>query len=179
LNGYRLTMHLWPPPFTDDEVDDEQIHDHRFNFWSSVLLGTLESQNFIRARCGAPIREYQYVPEKRSVATVGNFYKFTGVATLLDLPGSCVGIGEAYHLRYHSIHRVVLPRQKMTCTLVLRGPRLRQYSSVFSNSRRYDPARQNIMFTPGQLAVKLRLVLRALEQRQSSRRGCANPRYST
>src|SRR5262245_42710304 len=28
--GYRLTLHLWVPPFTDRELKKESLHDHRF-----------------------------------------------------------------------------------------------------------------------------------------------------
>lgn len=48
--GYRLTLHAWCPPYTEKELKDELIHDHRFSFWSTILTGRLVSQNFARGR---------------------------------------------------------------------------------------------------------------------------------
>src|SRR5215469_15426772 len=48
--GYRLTLHLWTPPYTEKELSDELIHDHRFSFWSTILTGDLLSENFVKAK---------------------------------------------------------------------------------------------------------------------------------
>lgn len=160
--GYRLTVHLWDPPYSAAEAADEQIHDHRFNFWSSVLAGDLRCQNYDRAPGGTPIGEYRYVPEKRaSVATVGNFYTHVADALLVERPPSWQPAGSAYHLPHEQIHRVVLPRDAMTCTLVLRGPRQRRYASVFSTTTRYEPS-ANVMFSARALAARLRRLRGAL-----------------
>ncbi len=66
--------------------------------------------------------------------------------------------GHPYSLDFAQIHRVLLPRTSPTCTLVLRGPRQKNYASVFSNSQKYDPS-ANEMFSPDQLAEKLRIIL--------------------
>src|SRR5688572_28976068 len=42
-SAYRLTFHLWLPPYTDPELRQELIHEHRFDFWSTILTGTLRS----------------------------------------------------------------------------------------------------------------------------------------
>jgi hypothetical protein len=160
-DGYRLTLHLWDPPYSAAEAADEQIHDHRFNFWSSVLAGELRCQNYARAERGAPIGEYRYVPEKRDVATVGNFYRHVGDALLVEQPPSVQPAGSSYHLCHEQIHRVVLPRTALTCTLVLRGPRQRAYASVFSTTTRYEPS-ANVMFSPAELAARLRRLREAI-----------------
>ena len=49
------------PPFTESEVNDEQIHDHRFSFWSGVLLGRMVFQNYVRDGSGAMFNEHQYI----------------------------------------------------------------------------------------------------------------------
>jgi hypothetical protein len=157
--GHRLTLHLWNPPYSDAEAEDEQIHDHRFSFWSHVVAGTLTSQNFVRDATGTPFGEYQYIPEKlNSVATVGNFYVNVGDSPLLATDRPRIEAGTSYDLTYDRIHRVILPHDDLTCTLVLRGPRQKNYASVFSNSVKYDPT-ENHMFSVAELADKLRIVL--------------------
>jgi hypothetical protein len=152
--GYRVTLHLWNPPYTDAEAEHERIHDHRFSFWSGILVGELISQNYERSTVeGMPIGEYQYVPEKQGAATVSNRYRFVGETRLAERPRSVHAAGSSYHLSYDSIHGVALPRSSMTCTLVLRGPRERDHSSFFASSGHYEST-GNVMFTAEELAAR-------------------------
>ncbi|WP_239647347.1 hypothetical protein [Nocardiopsis baichengensis] len=167
--SYRLTLHLWRPPYSTTEALDEQIHDHRFSFWSSVLTGRLVSQNFVRDASGTEYGEYQYIPEKRGDTTVGNFYRALGRTPLRETEPSEEEAGGAYRLSYHRIHRVVLPREAMTCTLVLRGPRQKNFASVFSNTATYDPT-GNAMFAPQVLDEKLEALCEAIMRTRKEER---------
>lgn len=166
--GYRLTLHMWTPPYSEFEVNDEQIHDHRFSFWSNILVGSITFQNYVRDASGVMFKEYQYIPERLGVATVGNYYIDVGQSPLLEVEQSGGKAGESYHLTYNRIHRVVLPRTEMSCTLVLRGPRQKNYASVFSNSQKYDPT-GNAMFSTESLAGKLSKLLDELEEKMGER----------
>jgi hypothetical protein len=152
-NGYRLTLHLWQPPYSAEELDDEIIHSHRFSFWSAILTGTLISENFDAADTGLPFRKYSYVPEKK---TKVNFYEFGGEAFLAPTANTDQSAGTAYYLPYEQIHRVVLPAEEMTCTLVLRGPRERNHSDVYNTSYpATDTQTANHTFSSEELAAKL------------------------
>jgi hypothetical protein len=154
--GYRLTLHLWAPPYTEEELKDEMIHDHRFSFWSSVLVGNLVSENFTRTSEGPSFQEYRYYPEKIGLSTMSNFYEFMGETGLTTTEPSRVPAGDSYFLLNESIHRVLLPRTEMSCTLVLRSPRVRSYANVFNTAYpRTDTTMQNVMFTPEQLIQKI------------------------
>jgi len=130
-SSYRLTLHLWRPPYTGSELRDELIHDHRFNFWSAILAGVLVSESFVQSDAGSAFRQYHYVPELRSMA-FRDFYEFAGEIRLAKKGMQRRCAGESYHLSASSIHRIVLPQTGITCSLVLRGPRLRRYSTVFN-----------------------------------------------
>ncbi|WP_053679726.1 hypothetical protein [Streptomyces sp. WM4235] len=154
--GYRLTLHLWAPPYTEEELNDEMIHDHRFSFWSSVLVGNLVSENFTRTTDGPSFQEYRYFPEKIGLSTMSNFYEFMGETGLTTTDPSRVPAGRSYFLLNESIHRVLLPRTETTCTLVLRSPRVRSYANVFNTAYpRTDTTMNNVMFTPEQLSQKV------------------------
>lgn len=179
--GYRLTLHAWRPPYTEEELRGELIHDHRFSFWSTILTGRLVSQNFSRRPDGTEhadsiggavthMRQYRYSPEKAGVSTQANFYRFVDEAALEMTGESVEEQGNAYHLRYHRIHRVVLPTESMTCTLVLRGPREREFSNVYNTAYpSTDTQSANVMFTPDELAGKLRAIRQALYARADVR----------
>jgi hypothetical protein len=153
-SGYRLELHLWRPPYSDAQVVDEQIHHHRCDLWFNLVLGTLVSRNYVRSDRGVAFEEYRYVPEKRDVSTVRTFYRSVGQARLLEIEPSRIGAGDSYHLSHSQIHRVVLPRVQMTCTLVVRGPRWQSHASVFSNATKYDRS-ASTTFSPPQLASRL------------------------
>ena len=169
--GYRLTLHAWCPPYSEKELNDELIHDHRFSFWSTILTGRLVSQNFARPKdADAPsdsprigFQQYRYSPEKQGVSTTSNFYEFVG-ETELEMTGDSVEEqGNAYHLKYHRIHRVVLPKESITCTLVLRGPREREFSNVYNTAYpTTDTTSGNVMFTRAELTVKLNRILASI-----------------
>ncbi|MHC3470900.1 hypothetical protein ACYF6T_19615 [Streptomyces sp. 7R007] len=182
VGGYRLTLHAWCPPYTEDELCDELIHDHRFSFWSTILTGRLVSQNFSRRPAGmteqagtaggavTSLRQYRYSPEKAGVSTQANFYRFVDEAALEMTGESVEDMGNAYYLEYHRIHRVVLPMESMTCTLVLRGPREREFSNVYNTAYpSTDTQSANVMFTPDELAGKLRAIRQAVLARPGVR----------
>jgi hypothetical protein len=156
--GYRLTLHLWQPPYSAEELEDEIIHSHRFSFWSAILTGTLISENFDAADEGLPFRRYSYVPEKK---TKVNFYEFGGDAFLSPTGNTEQSAGTFYYLPNELIHRVLLPTDAMTCTLVLRGPRERNHSDVYNTSYpATDTQTANHTFSSEQLTEKL-LALRS------------------
>lgn len=163
--GYRLTLHLWIPPYTEKELNDELIHDHRFSFWSSVLTGNLVSENFSRSEVGTMFQQYQYVPEKRGLSTMANFYQFIGPAALARAEPSWKSPGESYYLSYERIHRVLLPRASVTCTLVLRGPRQRNHSNVYNTTYpTTNTQMENMMFSEDQVRERLSKLTDAIEK---------------
>jgi len=161
--AYRLTFHLWLPPYTDSELRQELIHEHRFDFWSTILTGTLRSETFVKNDAGKRYRRYRYVPETARTQQFGDFYHFSGEQPLLSQGMHDKRPGMAYHLSAPVIHRIIPPADHVVCTLVLRGPRLRSYSYVYNTA--YPTTNltlRNAMFTPGQLAERLVALREAL-----------------
>lgn len=156
IRSYRLTLRVWDPPYTEEEIADASIHDHRFSFWHAVLVGSLTTETFTRDASGMPFNEYQCVPEKHGELTVGERYTLMGLTYLAAGPVSVAEPGIACYLPYHRIHRVVFP-DDLACALVMRGPRQRNYTSVYNNYRPLSSYRHE-MFSPAELAEKLILV---------------------
>lgn len=152
-DGYRLTLHLWDPPYSIDERDDELIHDHRFSFWSAILTGTLRSREFDFGGTGPAFNHYRYSPDHNSEY---NSYAYQGVVRLVPRDRLLEKTSEVYFLPYDTTHRVLLPDATMTCTLVLRSPRARGYSNVYNSSYpATDTSCSNRMFTRAELAARL------------------------
>ena len=163
-SDYRLTLHLWTPPYTDSERSQELIHAHRFNFWSTVLTGTLTSERFELAASGRPFHRYRYVPETARTVEFCDFYEFCGAVRLANNGPERQRTGTTYYLAAPTIHRIIVPRESMTCSMVLRGPRLQDHSDVYNTSYPSQSTRfANKMFSPGQLRVRLARLLGVLE----------------
>jgi hypothetical protein len=161
--AYRLTLHIWNPPYGEAELRNELIHDHRFSFWSCVLTGNLVSENYELSEAGTRFREYQYCPEDR---TSTSFYHFAGERMLAPTSLSRKKAGESYHLGYDRIHRVVLPQEHLLCTLVLRGPRRREFSSVFNTVYpREDAVVEHSMFSETEVSSRLHQLTTACSAR--------------
>jgi hypothetical protein len=164
--AYRLTLHSWALPYEEDEVLEETIHDHRFDFWSNVLFGTQVSFNYIEDPAGSTYRKYRYSPENREVK-FSEFYEYRGEVKLQAHSVDTRHEGSQYHmLAGKEIHQVLVSFDEPMATLVLRGPRLRSYANCFNTSY---PAEgkwfANEMFTPEQLRAKLDVVCARLTGR--------------
>jgi hypothetical protein len=170
FQAYRLTLHLWRPPYSQDALKQELIHDHRFNFWSTILTGTLSSEVFQQRHSALrqngslrTYRQYRYIPEAARATEFREFYKYRGNVNLLSTGIQHRGTGETYYLDAPTIHRIILPQRNITCSLVLRGPRLRSYSCVFNTTYpSRDTFQKNKMFSESDLAYRLSQLLLAL-----------------
>lgn len=163
-NGYRLTLHLWIPPFAVRETAEELIHDHRFSFWSAILTGTLRSQEFSLDPDGVAYNAYRYSPD---IGSAHNLYAYQGVRRLKRHDRVLEKASEVYYLAHDVTHRVILPEDGITCTLVLRGPRARGYSNIYNATYpSTDTSNVNRMFSADELFDRLDRLRRAIAGQQ-------------
>ena len=132
--GYRLTLHSWTNIYSEDILNEELIHNHRFSFWSHIFRGRLISENFAEATFFSVERKmfkkFIYHPSK-----TGNIHTCIadGEAQLIKLDSSYIDQGKTYYLNYKTTHRVILPTNgNNICTFVLRGPRERDYTNTYN-----------------------------------------------
>lgn len=146
---YRLTLHLWRPPFTQEEVDDDHIHDHRCDFWSTVLFGVLQSEEFVRSDNGPKFQELTYRPARTDRGVKVNEYVPAGAVGLRRTRVVRHATGATYFLPRERIHRIAISQREPTATLLLRGPHRTASTSLFSNTRCYS----NIALAPFEVPV--------------------------
>ena len=137
--AHRLTIHLWRPPYTLAEVQDEQIHDHRCNFWSTVLFGSLRATEFARDPSGEPYAEVRYSPSWSPSGVKHNGFRPVGTALLRGASRVNHESGSTYHLPWYTIHRISISEQP-AASLVLRRPHIAAESSVFRTGQPYTDA---------------------------------------
>ncbi len=129
--AFRLVLNLWRPPYTADQVADGQIHNHRCEFWSTILFGSLRASEFERHESGEPYVELRYRPALNIRGEKRNEYRILGQCKLRRRTDVEWSKGMTYHLPRDRIHRIVISDEP-TATLLLRGPHEVVDTSIFA-----------------------------------------------
>ncbi|MBS1206813.1 MAG: hypothetical protein H6R25_3712 [Proteobacteria bacterium] len=158
----RLTLHIWKPPFTDEEISQELIHDHRFDFSSYVVSGFQHHEIFkeceIKSINKVLFQKYKYLPSQ-----TGNIHDcFFQNDVCLDLINEKkVNEGNIYTMNHESIHRIVFPSgDKPIISFLVRGPRKRNYTHTYNTFYPREGMASNVpMYTPSELKELLSYTL--------------------
>lgn len=116
-SGWKMRFHYWPTP--EASLDGVNIHNHRWDFASSILLGTLQAHYYeVTEDVGGALDAFSYESPDGS-----NAYRFTlrgrAGATLVETTQLPVGITYALdHQRSHRVSVIDSP----AASLVLQGP---------------------------------------------------------
>jgi hypothetical protein len=123
---YQLRLHVWWP--TAGQEYHEDIHNHRFDFVSCILLGRVVVELYEIAAFGQ--RRVLLIDHSRpegcsaySLTTIGDV--FVDQVSTHELVG-----GSAYITRSDSLHRVVPDRETLLATLFLKRAPVRSDADV-------------------------------------------------
>ena len=129
---YKLRLHIWwPGSEHQDNIPVELIHDHRWHFLSTVLLGSLRMEVFQHAE-QAPLKfQYRYSPrdphkQSYSMELVGRVPLTSGFKTRLVR-------GSTYSLDPGTYHRVIYDGDEVSATAFLRWGATKDVADVFSD----------------------------------------------
>lgn len=124
LPQYMLRIHAWWP---GSDVGVDHIHNHRFDFVSSVVCGGYDMQVYERDQGGSPMIEFQeqVSPDR------GWRLQRIGISRLRQL--SCIRLngGAGYGLSAEALHRVVVRRSAPCVTLFCQSAMSRSMTDVF------------------------------------------------
>lgn len=150
----RLTLHIWKPPFTESEISQELIHDHRFSFSSYVLCGEQIHEIFNESKeksiTKVRFQKYKYLP-----SATGNIHDcfFEEDVYLDQVAEKTVSRGQVYTMHNESIHRIVFPEgDEPIISFLVRGPRKRNYTHTYNTFYPREGTVSNVpMYTPDEL----------------------------
>lgn len=130
LNGYRLVLHAWDDATVSGH--EEQIHDHRWPFWSLLLKGTLEWTHYStieeKTETGLPYYRYEYrSPDERSHYSLN----YAGKAWLSQRFSATVSDGTRLAMTEVELHKVRWPGVSDTATIFLQGKPARASTNVY------------------------------------------------
>ncbi|CCG86211.1 hypothetical protein [Erwinia piriflorinigrans] len=150
----RLTLHIWKPPFTESEISQELIHDHRFSFSSYVLCGEqvheIVQESKDKSITKVRFQKYKYLP-----SNTGNIHDcfFEEDVYLDEIAEKKVSRGQVYTMHNEEIHRIVFPEgDEPIISFLVRGPRKRNYTHTYNTFYPREGMVSNVpMYTPNEL----------------------------
>ncbi|MAO79111.1 MAG: hypothetical protein CMH82_00315 [Nocardioides sp.] len=130
-DGVKLVLHVWTQP---DDVDKVETHNHRWNFVSTVLAGSLNASTLDVGAAGLPVTEYEY----SSPSGEDRFeLRVLGPRELELVEAVEISAGTTYFQPFREIHQAHVT-EKPTVTLIVQGPVLQATTRVFIREGRTD-----------------------------------------
>jgi hypothetical protein len=125
--GWKLRLHIWwPDPETPATPED--IHNHRWDFASVLLLGGYCAEEFTAGSGDLKAEHYHYFsPEDGAAFRVHR----QGPAVLDRTAVAQLAEGSAYTISHRQLHRVHADSSAPAASLMLQTPALTDHTSVY------------------------------------------------
>jgi len=131
----KLRLHIWDKKTIPQQATDADIHNHRWNFCSTILTGTMQFEIFER-ESGQEVYEYEYTP-------VGEESEYSlnslGKSELHRKFAGSFQAGMDYEITHDIIHRTYVNKDEMTVSLMFQGPQCKPKTNVFNEQRIENP----------------------------------------
>lgn len=115
---FKLRLHIFEK-MPEIQVPMENIHNHRWNFASHILKGSLKMEIYEKSDHGRDVFfDYDYNPSKQ-----GNKYEVNlcGVTKLKLRSERIYSSGDTYYMNNHELHRIVNSADQKVETMVMTG----------------------------------------------------------
>lgn len=127
----KLRLHIWNGKTIPQQATDADIHNHRWNFCSTILTGIMEFEIFER-QSGREVYEYEYTPVgKDSKYSLDNL----GKSELNQKFSGSFQAGMDYEIAHDVIHRTYVRNDELTATLMFQGPQCKPKTNVFNEQK--------------------------------------------
>jgi hypothetical protein len=126
-NAWKLRLHVWHPQSEADRPPREDIHSHRWDFTTALLLGEYNAREYMIAP-GDEYHHYRYTPVRAD-----QFFSLESMGTdqLAQVFESNLQAGTVYHLDHRVLHSIARSHDGPTATVVLQGPTVRSSTNVY------------------------------------------------
>jgi hypothetical protein len=127
---FRLRLHIWLPTSTAEE----NIHDHRWHFASTILSGTVESEIWEDASSGAGewLDEYLYIGKTK---TEDAHVKYMGKSRVSLKEKVVHKAGDAYYMMSNVMHRIVYSGKNEISTLMCHAKDARSWARTVTRKQ--------------------------------------------
>ncbi|MBB5852967.1 hypothetical protein HDA45_003054 [Amycolatopsis umgeniensis] len=149
LNGYRLVLHIWDTSI--DAASVENVHNHRWPFWSTSVCGRLGWEHYtVSSESGPDPTHWRF--RYASPGSADSYSMISvGPAVLARSFKAAVERGTSIAMECHELHRVQRLGSSPAATIVLQGRPIREETDVFANYDGIDEREEPLK----KIAVKL------------------------
>jgi hypothetical protein len=157
--SWKLRLHLWWPDEQHRARRDEHIHNHRWDFATTLLEGSYRAQEFL-PEGAMDMYRYMYFSAEggRTFRLVPN-----GRGTVRQVQDTLFLQGSSYTISHRVMHRVISESDDLTATLFLQGPPCQGWTTVYADqpvNTQADGGVNTGEISPERIRAELRRYLR-------------------
>lgn len=154
--GYKLRLHIWQA----GQPCEENIHDHRWSFASTILMGELHSEIWrdVPADQAADLITPEYVYHAATASSAA-YKQDIGMARLTRAAHVAHRAGQAYVMPELRLHRILNAGTATVATMMCTAPTGQGTTRLIPISTGIDPNVQPPRTSPAQLKVALQAFL--------------------
>ncbi|MFE5915130.1 hypothetical protein ACFQ6B_39470 [Streptomyces wedmorensis] len=129
-NPWRLRLHVWHPRPDASGTITEDIHSHRWDFTTALVVGEYFAQEF-KIGPGTEYHHFKYLP-------IGQGKTFSleaqGKEQLCPVFEALLPAGTVYHIDHRVLHCISRSAGKAAASLVLQQPAVEDHTNVYRTS---------------------------------------------
>jgi len=137
-NGYKLRLHIW------NEKPNNQYHephDHRWDFKSYVLTGTMVNRIVEESNSKRTFLKYKSLP---MVVGQKRTYEVSDPIGIKGLEDQIITEGEMYEMGADCIHIAKIPKNTSTSTLFVTSPAKKEFSNLYMPDLKNAPTEHRL-----------------------------------
>ncbi|MEX0174081.1 hypothetical protein [Streptomyces sp. LMG1-1-1.1] len=139
-NPWRLRLHMWHPQPDASGTITEDIHSHRWDFTTALVVGEYFAQEF-KIAPGREYHHFKYLP-------IGQGKTFSleaqGKEQLCSVFEALLPAGTVYYIDHKVLHCISRSAGKAAASLVLQQPAVEDHTNVYRTSPVGEQAKTDI-----------------------------------
>jgi hypothetical protein len=128
---WRLRLHVWHPQPNASGTITEDVHSHRWDFTTALVVGEYFAQEF-KIESGTEYYHFKYLPIGQGSNTFS--LEEQGKEQLSPVFEAVLPAGTVYHLNHEVLHCISRSAGKAAASLVLQWPAVEGFTNVYRTS---------------------------------------------
>jgi hypothetical protein len=157
---YKLRLHIWWPEYSHAKQQMEAIHNHSWDFSSTILTGAFVFQVYAFSQNENDVKVYHYRARNDSSLR----FVFMEQTMLTCVYDAIMLAGCSYSFDHTVLHRIINMPNTTTSTLVLQGRSQQDYSDIFVEQPFEGENGHMPKFTTDECIAKLQCYMALLER---------------
>lgn len=129
-NPWKLRLHMWHPKPEATGTITEDVHSHRWDFTTALVVGEYFAQEF-RIGPGPEYYHYKYLPVGQDRTFSLEAQRKQQLSTVFE---AVLPAGTVYHIDHEVLHCISRSAGKAAASLVLQQPAVTEFTNVYRTS---------------------------------------------